>query len=104
MCSALNPQNARPATAGGLTVHGSTSARGSCISASKKTSTARKAAHIAYELDDLEPLLLRLREAGHICRTDDEPDVPIIPGWRRFQTRDPVGNQIEFVARRVEAS
>ncbi|MEM1011531.1 MAG: VOC family protein [Planctomycetota bacterium] len=55
--------------------------------------------HVAYEVDDLAAMLQRLRDAGCVCKTDDEPGVPKIPGWRRFQTRDPVGNQVEFVAR-----
>ena len=56
-------------------------------------------AHVAYEVDDLPVMLARLREAGCECQTDDDPGVPRIPGWRRFQSRDPFGNQIEFVAR-----
>jgi catechol 2,3-dioxygenase-like lactoylglutathione lyase family enzyme len=59
--------------------------------------------HIAYEVDDFDEMLDRLRSTGHDCQTDDDAGVPQIPGWRRFQTRDPVGNQIEFVARDDDA-
>ncbi len=55
-------------------------------------------AHIAYHVDDLPALLVRLRDAGFNCQSDDDPSVPKIPGWRRFQTRDPFGNQVEFVS------
>ncbi len=59
-------------------------------------------AHVAYEVTDLATyaaLLERLRAAGKDCQTDDEPGVPPITGWKRFQSRDPFGNQIEFVCR-----
>ena len=56
-------------------------------------------AHAAYAVADLPAALERLRAAGCECQTDDEPHVPVIPGWRRFQTRDPFGNQLEFISR-----
>lgn len=55
-------------------------------------------AHVAYHVDDLPALLAKLRAAGLDCQSDDDPVVPKIPGWRRFQSRDPFGNQIEFVS------
>jgi catechol 2,3-dioxygenase-like lactoylglutathione lyase family enzyme len=54
--------------------------------------------HVAYQVDNLQEMLVRLRAAGCVCQTDDDAGIPMIPGWRRLQTRDPVGNQIEFVS------
>lgn len=62
----------------------------------RPTTTTR--AHIAYEVDDLAEMLQRVRAAGCQCKTDEPPGLPLIPGWRRFQSRDPFGNQIEFIS------
>jgi catechol 2,3-dioxygenase-like lactoylglutathione lyase family enzyme len=52
---------------------------------------ARKA-HPALLAGDLDALAEALSAAGYECvRADDE-----IPGIRRFHTRDPFGNRIEF--------
>lgn len=52
---------------------------------------ARKA-HPALLVDDLDRLAALLAAAGHACvRADGE-----IPGVRRFHTRDPFGNRVEF--------
>ena len=52
---------------------------------------ARKA-HPALLVDDLDGLEAALSAAGHVCvRADGE-----IPGVRRFHTRDPFGNRVEF--------
>jgi catechol 2,3-dioxygenase-like lactoylglutathione lyase family enzyme len=52
---------------------------------------ARKA-HPALLVDDLDALAAALSAAGHACaRADGE-----IPGVRRFHTRDPFGNRVEF--------
>ena len=51
-------------------------------------------AHVAYAVDDIDLWRRRLTDAG--C----EPiqSVPI-PGYDRFETRDPFGNRLEFIAR-----
>ena len=55
--------------------------------------------HVAYEVDDLAPVVRRLQQAGCPVDVDGQPGIPVIPGWRRAQSRDPFGNLIEFVAR-----
>jgi catechol 2,3-dioxygenase-like lactoylglutathione lyase family enzyme len=52
---------------------------------------ARKA-HPALLTDDLDGLAAALAAAGHACVTADGE----IPGVRRFHTRDPFGNRVEF--------
>lgn len=49
-------------------------------------------AHLAYQVDDLATWRERLSEHGI---TIDE-SVPI-PGYRRFEFRDPFGNRVEFI-------
>ena len=49
-------------------------------------------AHLAYEVDNLEECRLRLAEAG-ITAEDGVP----IPGFARFEFRDPFGNRVEFI-------
>ncbi len=49
-------------------------------------------AHVAYEVDDLAAVETRLREAGFAIL----PGLPI-PGFIRFETRDPFGNRVEFL-------
>jgi catechol 2,3-dioxygenase-like lactoylglutathione lyase family enzyme len=54
----------------------------------------RTKAHIAYRVGDTTFWRTRLEGAG--CQVLDS--VPI-PGHDRFETRDPFGNRIEFIAR-----
>jgi catechol 2,3-dioxygenase-like lactoylglutathione lyase family enzyme len=54
----------------------------------------QKRAHVAYEVDDLDAWRARLVAAG-IAIVDGEE----IPGWRRFELRDPFGNRVELLAR-----
>jgi len=49
-------------------------------------------AHIAYEVDDVEYWRDRLERAGAVI-ADSIP----IPGFDRFEARDPFGNRIEFI-------
>jgi catechol 2,3-dioxygenase-like lactoylglutathione lyase family enzyme len=49
-------------------------------------------AHIAYQVSDLDHWRDRLLDAG--C--DIGESVPI-PGYARFETRDPFGNRLEFI-------
>jgi catechol 2,3-dioxygenase-like lactoylglutathione lyase family enzyme len=49
-------------------------------------------AHLAYQVDDLHTWRTKLAEAGfHVG--DSVP----IPGFDRFEFRDPFGNRIEFI-------
>jgi catechol 2,3-dioxygenase-like lactoylglutathione lyase family enzyme len=50
-------------------------------------------AHIAYEVDDVEYWRERLESAGAVI-ADSVP----IPGYDRFETRDPFGNRLEMIA------
>ncbi|GCE11848.1 VOC family protein [Tengunoibacter tsumagoiensis] len=49
-------------------------------------------AHIAYAVDDIETWKQRLAEQGFAI-LDGIP----IPGYTRFETRDPFGNRMEFI-------
>ena len=49
-------------------------------------------AHVAYEVDGLAAWRRRLEGEGHAC----EDGVPI-PGWSRFELRDPFGNRLELM-------
>jgi catechol 2,3-dioxygenase-like lactoylglutathione lyase family enzyme len=49
-------------------------------------------AHLAYQVDDLEAWRATLQEKG-IGLLDGEP----IPGYIRFELRDPFGNRVEFI-------
>jgi catechol 2,3-dioxygenase-like lactoylglutathione lyase family enzyme len=49
-------------------------------------------AHVAYEVSDLPAWRARLEAAG--CRILE--NIPI-PGYDRFETRDPFGNRIELI-------
>jgi catechol 2,3-dioxygenase-like lactoylglutathione lyase family enzyme len=51
-------------------------------------------AHLAYEVTDLDGWRARLEEAG-IASLESVP----IPGYSRFEFRDPFGNRVEFLAR-----
>ena len=53
--------------------------------------TATKA-HLAYEVTDLGYWRMRLQEHG-IAILDAVP----IPGYERFEIRDPFGNRVEFI-------
>lgn len=50
-------------------------------------------AHVAYEVDDLA--FWRARLEAHGCTLLDS--IPI-PGYNRFETRDPFGNRLEFIS------
>ena len=50
--------------------------------------------HVAFEVDDLDAVRARLRNAG--VHTED--GIPI-PGLRRFECRDPFGNRLELLSR-----
>lgn len=52
-------------------------------------------AHLGYEVDDLDDVRQRLQEAG----IGIEDNLPPIPGFRRFEARDPFGNRLEFLQR-----
>lgn len=49
-------------------------------------------AHVAYQVDDLAAWRQRLEEAGAVIGES----VPI-PGYKRFECRDPFGNRMEFI-------
>lgn len=53
---------------------------------------ARTKAHVAYQVDDVKAWRAKLEEAG-IKIGDSIP----IPGYDRFEFRDPFGNRIEFI-------
>ncbi|HUP57881.1 MAG TPA: VOC family protein [Bdellovibrionota bacterium] len=56
------------------------------------TERFKSKAHLAYEVEDLESWRARLMQAG-VAVQDGKP----IPGYRRFEFRDPFGNRIEFL-------
>jgi catechol 2,3-dioxygenase-like lactoylglutathione lyase family enzyme len=58
---------------------------------------ARTKAHIAYLVDDLEAWRSRLAEVG----IESLGGVPI-PGYDRFEFRDPFGNRVEFLQEIVQ--
>jgi catechol 2,3-dioxygenase-like lactoylglutathione lyase family enzyme len=49
-------------------------------------------AHVAYQVDDLEAWRTRLTSAG-VKMAESVP----IPGYDRFECRDPFGNRLEFI-------
>lgn len=53
---------------------------------------ARTKAHVAYQVDDLRAWRERLAAAGIPALAS----VPI-PGYERFECRDPFGNRMEFI-------
>lgn len=53
---------------------------------------ARTKAHVAYQVDDLAAWRERLTAAG-IPALESVP----IPGYDRFECRDPFGNRMEFI-------
>ncbi len=52
----------------------------------------RTKAHLAYEVDDLKAWA-KLMEEGGVALGDSVP----VPGFRRFEVRDPFGNRVEFI-------
>jgi catechol 2,3-dioxygenase-like lactoylglutathione lyase family enzyme len=56
---------------------------------------ARTKAHIAYQVDDLVVWRERLAAAG-VTALESVP----IPGFDRFECRDPFGNRLEFIQAR----
>ena len=59
---------------------------------------ARSKAHVAYLVDELEPWRKTLTQ-----RNIDLIDGIPIPGYERFEFRDPFGNRIEFLERRDQS-
>jgi catechol 2,3-dioxygenase-like lactoylglutathione lyase family enzyme len=53
---------------------------------------AASKAHVAYEVSDLDELRSVLRGNG----LEVKEGIPI-PGYRRFEVRDPFGNRVEFL-------
>lgn len=51
-------------------------------------------AHVAFEVDDLDSILARLREAGVALNP-----APTLDGIRRVHVRDPFGNRLELMGR-----
>jgi catechol 2,3-dioxygenase-like lactoylglutathione lyase family enzyme len=51
-------------------------------------------AHVAYEVNDLAAWRKRVEAKGWTIK-----DQPLIPGYDRFQFRDPFGNNIELIQR-----
>jgi ubiquinone/menaquinone biosynthesis C-methylase UbiE/catechol 2,3-dioxygenase-like lactoylglutathione lyase family enzyme len=51
-------------------------------------------AHPAFLVSDLDAFRARLESAGLTVHADEQ-----IPGYRRFETRDPFGNRLEFMQR-----
>jgi ubiquinone/menaquinone biosynthesis C-methylase UbiE/catechol 2,3-dioxygenase-like lactoylglutathione lyase family enzyme len=56
--------------------------------------TPQRKAHPAFRVRDLEAMRARLAAAGVPITTDEQ-----IPGYERFETRDPFGNRLEFMRR-----
>lgn len=52
-------------------------------------------AHIAYEVEDVTALKEMLKTHG----MEPVDSIPI-PGYERFETRDPFGNRLEFIQRK----
>jgi hypothetical protein len=50
-------------------------------------------------VDHLDEVVERLRETG--CHIEQ---ARLIPGWKRFFTRDPAGNRIEIAAREEQTT
>ena len=49
-------------------------------------------AHVAYQVSDIRAWRAKVSEAGFATK-----DQPLIPGYDRFQFRDPFGNMIEIM-------
>jgi hypothetical protein len=52
----------------------------------------RHRTHVAYEVENIGDARARLAGAGYVT----EEMVPI-PGFARFESRDPFGNRVEFI-------
>lgn len=53
---------------------------------------SRTKAHIAYEVEDILAIK-QLLQSNHIKILDSVP----IPGYERFEIRDPFDNRVEFI-------
>jgi catechol 2,3-dioxygenase-like lactoylglutathione lyase family enzyme len=62
------------------------------IGAEVRVETASTKAHLAYEVADLSAVRSSLQAAGS-ATIDAVP----IPGYDRFEARDPFGNRVEFI-------
>lgn len=51
-------------------------------------------AHVAYEVDEISEWIERISEAG--CEISSSVE---IPGFSRFEFRDPFGNRVEIIQR-----
>jgi len=51
-------------------------------------------AHVAYEVNDIAAWRKKVSAAGYPMK-----EQPLIPGYDRFQFRDPFGNNIEIIAK-----
>ena len=51
-------------------------------------------AHVAYEVNDINAWRGKVKSAGYAVK-----EQPAIPGYDRFQFRDPFGNNIEIIGR-----
>jgi catechol 2,3-dioxygenase-like lactoylglutathione lyase family enzyme len=56
-------------------------------------------AHVAYEVDDVAAWRAKVAAAGYAVR-----EQPRIPGYDRFQFRDPFGNNIEIIQKTDDSS
>jgi catechol 2,3-dioxygenase-like lactoylglutathione lyase family enzyme len=50
---------------------------------------------VAYQVSDIRAWRAKVSEAGFATK-----DQPLIPGYDRFQFRDPFGNMIEIMQKR----
>jgi len=55
---------------------------------------AKARAHVAYQVNDVNAWRKKVIDAGHPIK-----EQPLIPGYDRFQFRDPFGNMIEIMQR-----
>lgn len=55
---------------------------------------SRTRAHVAYQVTDLKAWRRKVDDAGFAMK-----DQPLIPGYDRFQFRDPFANNIEIIQR-----
>jgi catechol 2,3-dioxygenase-like lactoylglutathione lyase family enzyme len=84
---------ARPETMGGVGAWFRAGSNELHVSEHEPFAPATKA-HPAFEVDDLDELAGRLKEAGAEVRWDER-----LPGARRFYSFDPAGNRLEFLTR-----
>lgn len=62
------------------------------IGVEEEVERGRTKAHVAYQVDDLAAWRERLAAAG-VATLESVP----IPGYDRFECRDPFGNRLEFI-------